>query len=416
MIPELNDLKVIDLHTHLYPASFGTPSAGDKDGLMLWGIDELLTFHYIAAEFFRITPRDEIAPADFFALSKSDQADRIWQALFVDRTPNSAACRGAVHALTALGLDPCAANLTGIRSWFSDQDPDAHTDRVMEMAGVEKITMTNDPFDDNERERWLNGARPDSRFDPVLRIDPLVCSWPAAAEKLTEWGYECRVDFGGGTFDAVKRFLSDWIDRMNPVYVACSLPPTFSYDGPDDLSDAATNLRGAILPLLKDRGLAMGLMIGARRQTNPELGLAGDSLGVAEPHALARLARDFPNSRFLVTMLARENQHELISVARKFGNILPFGCWWFLNTPQLIREITDMRLELLGTSFVPQHSDARVLEQLIYKWSDARRIVGEALSDSYLKMSEAGREVRPDEIERDCRLLFRDNYLSFIQT
>jgi hypothetical protein len=58
-------------------------------------------------------------------------------------------------------------------------------------------------------------------------------------------------------------------------------------------------------------------------------------------------------------MLARENQHELAVAARKFGNLMVFGCWWFVNNPSLITEITRMRVELLGTSFIPQHSDAR---------------------------------------------------------
>jgi len=36
---------VCDLHTHLYPPAFGK--------LMLWGIDELLTYHYLIAESIR---------------------------------------------------------------------------------------------------------------------------------------------------------------------------------------------------------------------------------------------------------------------------------------------------------------------------------------------------------------------------
>src|SRR5712692_6531632 len=35
----------IDIHTHLFSPSFGK--------LGLWGIDELLTYHYLEAEFFR---------------------------------------------------------------------------------------------------------------------------------------------------------------------------------------------------------------------------------------------------------------------------------------------------------------------------------------------------------------------------
>ncbi len=72
----------------------------------------------------------------------------------------------------------------------------------------------------------------------------------------------------------------------------------------------------------------------------------------------------FPDTKFIATVLARENQHELCVLARKFRNLHIFGCWWFLNNPSLIDEMTRMRLELLGLSFTPQHSDARVLDQL----------------------------------------------------
>ena len=35
---------------------------------------------------------------------------------------------------------------------------------------------------------------------------------------------------------------------------------------------------------------------------------------------------------------------------------------------------------MLGTSFIPQHSDARVLEQLIYKWRNTRRTLAPILA------------------------------------
>ena len=48
---------IVDMHAHLYPPAFGTPSGGasgecDPSGPMLWGVDELLTYHYLIAEVF----------------------------------------------------------------------------------------------------------------------------------------------------------------------------------------------------------------------------------------------------------------------------------------------------------------------------------------------------------------------------
>jgi len=116
----------------------------------------------------------------------------------------------------------------------------------------------------------------------------------------------------------------------------------------------------------------------------------------------------------IVTMLARENQHELCVTARKFGNLLVFGCWWFVNNPSLIEEITRMRIELLGTSFVPQHSDARILDQLLYKWDHTRAVLARVLTDKYADLVAAGWPLAPSDIERDARLYLRDNFRRFV--
>ena len=156
------------------------------------------------------------------------------------------------------------------------------------------------------------------------------------------------------------------------------------------------------------------MMIGSRRGVNAELRDAADTGGLADIRAVTSLCQRFPNNRFFVTMLARENQHELAVAARKFGNLMPFGCWWFLNNPSLIDEITRMRIELLGTTVIPQHSDARVLDQLIYKWDHSRTILGRVLTEKYQDLTAAGWPLTKAEIERDARQFLQDNFLIFL--
>ena len=136
--------------------------------------------------------------------------------------------------------------------------------------------------------------------------------------------------------------------------------------------------------------------------------------GSGKTTVLAHLCRDFPDAKFLVTLLSRENQHELCVAARKFGNLMPFGCWWFLNVPSIIEEMTRERLELLGTSFIPQHSDARVLDQLIYKWRHSRHVLAKVLTDKYTDLAQTGYDVTPRQIQRDVALLLRDNFRQFV--
>ena len=412
----LDDQPTIDVHTHLYPPAFGTPvdnasGRADPQGLMLWGIDELLTYHYLVAEVFRVVPADELPYERFWALTKREQADHIWSHLFEERTPMSEACRGVITTLNRLEFDPRSESLGSIRTWFAEQDPNSYIDRVLQLANVEKIVMTNAVFDDNERARWLSnpGIGSDSRFSAVLRIDPLLVDWPDACQKLREWGYDAEPALWGKAREEARRFLRDWLDRMRAIYIAASLRPEFRY--PDGPSRAV--LDGVILPVCEERGIPLALMIGSRRAVNPELRDAGDASGKADALSVAKLCAAFPRNRFLVTMLSREDQHELAVVARKFGNLMPFGCWWFLNNSSLVEEITRMRMELLGTSFIPQHSDARVLDQLVYKWDHSKRIIARVLTDRYDDLAAAGWKSGPRDIANDARMLMKDNFLTF---
>ena len=386
---------ITDLHTHLYAAPFAN--------LLLWGIDELLTYHYLIAEVLRVAP---FTPDAFYKLAKTEQADLIWEQLFVQRAPLSEACRGIVTVLNKLGLDPAANDLRGYRAWFREQSVERYVDRVFEIANVRSVTMTNDPFDDQERPVWERGYAGDVRFQAALRIDPLLNDWPNAAKKLAAWGYKVDDNLSDTARAEVRRFISDWLQRMDARYCAVSLPPDFAY--PDD-SPRSAIIRDCVLPAAREHDVPFALMIGVTRQVNPALQLAGDGVGKADLAGLQQLCAENPENRFLCTMLARENQHELAVMARKFPNLTIFGCWWFLNNPSLIDEMTRMRVELLGLSFIPQHSDARILEQLIYKWAHSRDVIGRVLADKFADIARAGRPVALAEIERDVARLLDTN-------
>lgn len=415
---------VVDLHTHLYSPAFGTPVASasgqtDPKGLLLWGVDELVTYHYLVAEVFRVVPASQMPYEQFWKMSKRQQADHIWKNLFVERSPVSEACRGVLTTLQRLGFDLSSRTLDEARRYFAAQDVSRHIDKVMQVAGVERLTMTNEVFDENERGRWL--ANPDiasdERFRAVVRIDLMLRDWPAAAKKLTQWGYPAAAVPDDASIQQARRFLSDWIDRTKAIYLAVSLPPTFRYPAGDAPTDRAgqTLLEKAVLPICAERGLPLAMMIGATRGANTGLRDAGDALGQADVTSVIDLCSQFPQNKFMITMLSRENQHELCIAARKFGNLMLFGCWWFLNNPSLIEEMTRMRIETLGTSFIPQHSDARILEQIIYKWHHSRIVIGKVLTDKYADLLATGWKLTEDEVKKDVDRLLRSNFLGFLK-
>ena len=90
------------------------------------------------------------------------------------------------------------------------------------------------------------------------------------------------------------------------------------------------------------------------------------------------------------------------------------GSWWFCNNPSLIDTITRMRLEMLGTAFTCQHSDARVLEQLLYKWRHSRAVIAPVLAEQYRKLIAAGWELRAADVQRDVHLLFGGAFEAFL--
>jgi len=61
----------------------------------------------------------------------------------------------------------------------------------------------------------------------------------------------------------------------------------------------------------REKGIPFALMIGVHRQTNPLLKLAGDSVCKSDVPSVERLCYRNQHNKFLVTMLSRENQHEL---------------------------------------------------------------------------------------------------------
>lgn len=396
----ISTAPVVDLHTHLFAPQFGD--------LSLWGIDDLLNYHYLIAELFRYS---RTTPAEFWRMEKRVQADLIWQTLFVENTPLSEATRGVIAVLSTLGLNTRAEDLSEAREFFRSQKPEDYLERVFDVACVSDIVMTNDPLDEAELKVWNGDEKIDSRFHAALRLDRILNGWTDAVPLLNKQGYEVSANLDERSISETRRFLDDWIARMKPLYLGVSLPDDFAF--PED-SPCGKLIKEAVLPTCKEHNISLALMIGVRRRVNPALKLAGDGLGRADVSAVTRICEENPDVKFLATFLSRENQHELCVAARKFSNLMPFGCWWFLNNNSIISEITRERFEMLGTSFIPQHSDARILDQLIYKWKHSRRAVSDALFDSYKGLLQDGRQITRAEIKRDAEKLFSENFRSWV--
>jgi hypothetical protein len=227
---------------------------------------------------------------------------------------------------------------------------------------------------------------------------------------LRAWGYKTSASLSPATILAARRFLSDWTARLMARYVMVSLPPDFAFPSKNI---SAQLIERVILPHCREFNLPFALMPGVKRAVNPGLRLAGDGQGLTNLDALSNLCAAYPSNKFLATVLARENQHELCVLARKFRNLHVFGCWWFTNIPLLVEEMTRLRLELIGLSCTPQHSDARVLDQLIYKWRHSRQVLSKVLAEKYTALAQTGWTFTRQELERDVKNLLGGEFERF---
>jgi hypothetical protein len=410
--------------------------------------------HYLVAEYF-ITAPANITPDSFYKLTKQAQADLIWKALFVDRLPVSEACRGVLTTVKKLGINDIR-NLDEIRKFYAAyrdrgiEGAEEFSEAVYKLAGIRYAIMTNIPFNSSEAQFW----KPDrveysTRYRSALRVDPLL-----AGDRKT---IEASLQAGGYplTTEGAKQYLRDWCDVMKPEYLMASTPHDFvlkegtlsgiqdkivnveamkvpgafaialsatdascspqEEDTPSVIDENSDFLSQVLMKVCEERDLPLALKIGAHRGVNARLQAAGDGVvAFADAGVLARLCARFPKVRFLATFLSRNNQHEACVLASKFRNLHIYGCWWFCNNPSMIHEITQMRVEMLGTAFTAQHSDARVLDQLVYKWSHSRAVIATVLVQEYTKLIETGWKPTRAEIRRDIRRLFGGSYEEFM--
>src|SRR5204862_7717943 len=149
----------IDIHTHLFSPAFGK--------LGLWGIDELLTYHYLEAEFFRSS---NTTPEQYWKLSKRERADAIWRALFVENSPISESTRGIIAVLHAFDLRTDASALEEAREFFNAQSIEQHIRSDFEIAVVSDGVMTNDQLDLEDQSVWQQSYQDQAQLHSVLML------------------------------------------------------------------------------------------------------------------------------------------------------------------------------------------------------------------------------------------------------
>ena len=400
----LRTVRVIDMHTHLFPKCFGE--------LFLYDVDDLLTYHYLIGE---ALVASRMPYEKYWTMSKKEQADFIWKTLFIDNIPISESARSILTIFQAENLDINRKDINYFRNYFKSVNIDYYIDRVFKIVNLDYVVMTNDPFNKYEEDVWDNSSINDERFYSSLRLDVLLNEPDEAFKKLNDKGYLIHMESGkltDSSFVSIKQFLNDQISAKKSLYCAVSLPPTFSMN---DGSIRSQIIEKSVLPCCREKSIPVALMIGVKRNVNKRLIYAGSVPGKADMKPLYYLFSKYPENKFLVTMLSDENQHELTACGRIFNNMMIFGCWWYLNNPSIEEKLTEIRLEMLGSNFIAQHSDACILGQLISKWQHYKQIIGDVLYKKYACLVDSGYNLTDDRINEDVYNLFGGNFTKIIK-
>ncbi|MCB4755541.1 MAG: hypothetical protein LHV69_00665 [Elusimicrobia bacterium] len=266
---------------------------------------------------------------------------------------------------------------------------------VFRLAGVEWVSMTNNPFDNDEWSLFNKTTWDKKHFRPSIRLDDVFLTSQPVNSALKK---KKRTDKG------LMEYLSKTTSSVQPLYFALSA----TWDQLHALKRDKFFCT-SLLPFLAERQIPLALMLGVKRQVNPLYGLGGDGLVGDDLRVLEDLLSQYAENKFLITTLSRSSQYPLLVLAKNFQNMRIFGFWWFLNIPSIIRETLTMRLELLGSSFIGQHSDARVLEHLIYKWIHFKKILKDVLIEHYAKLCQVNWPLTREGIRQDVYNILRGN-------
>ena len=383
----INSTPIFDLHTHLFPPK--------HEGYFLLGFKNLLNYHYLIAELLTAT---NIDASTFYSYNDEKKASIIWNELFEKRTPVSEACAGVLSILKELNIE---INNKSFLSICDEYDKKIQSDKnIFELSNVSSLVMTNNPFDLDEWSLFNTNDWDKKIYLSSLRLDDLILEYEETLKKAK--------DQISNQDNIIVTYLEKCYSQSNPVYAAVSLNlETFHKISHDSLWKD-------ILVWLENKNLPLSLMLGVKRAVNKDFGLAGDGIGDINLKELSNLCNLFPKNKFLVTCLSLNDQHELAVLARKHPNLKIFGFWWFMNQPTIIKQILKMRIDMLGFSFIPQHSDARVSDQLIYKWSHFKKILHPILLEYYQDLLDKNFPISENILQRDIDNLLCGNAKKYL--
>ena len=376
----VNSTPIFDIHTHLFPSKF-------KKYYNV-GLIKLLNYHYLKAELFSL---GNIKIKNFNNLDDNKKANIIWDNLFLNRYPISTATQGVLRILKIYGVEDVNQKFDKIlkitnENQLSEED-------IFKITNINQVVMTNNPF--NSEEKKILNLNKDSKYLPSIRIDDLFMKPKSKNEHLNSWYLSGQ--------EKIKKAIKEIkiiIQTNKPSYFSLSTENFKEFENEFFFKN--------FLSLLKENKTPMMLLIGVKRGVNKLYNDAGDGIGTMNLDYLEKILIKFPRNKFLVSCLDYRDQFKLSVLARKFQNLKIVGFWWFNNNESIIENLLKQRFELLGDNFIVQHSDARIIDQLVYKWLDFKSIYIKVMVEKYQKLLSLGYKIKATDLERKINFHFEE--------
>jgi glucuronate isomerase len=388
---ELNDLVLIDPHTHINALNPASETLGD-----------ILGYHYYTELAHSAgMAKDQIEAPE---LDPKEKVGRLIENMGpIDNTVQSSWFVEMAQQL--LGFEGEQVTTDNWESLYDNASERMASDgwaaEVLEKSKLEAVFLTND-FDDS-LEGFDTGV-----YIPCLRTDDLVfhLAKPEVRERL-EKCTDVSLDGVSSLREAISKLFQHF--KSNGARAcAISLPPDFA---PTSVSEAragnalqdvlekgvnasAPNCRAisnfvfwTLAENCVEHAMPFDLMIGVNRGVYSDGVFQGQDLYDSRVSLIQyrELFNAFPTVTFPISVLASVTNQELTSYAWIFPNVVTNGHWWYSNTPTFIEHDAAARLEAVPrTKQIGYYSDMYKLEFALPKFNMYKRILAKILAARFV--------------------------------
>jgi len=388
---QLDELVIIDPHTHINPLQPASTSLAD-----------ILGYHYYTE-----LAHSAGMPKDQIEEDGLDPKEKVGR-LIANFGPIENTIQYSWFVEMAQALLDWDQDTIDMSNWEQLYDSAAEkmasetwSQEVLDRSRLSAVFLTND-FDDP-----LEGFDTDV-YIPCLRTDDLVfhLAKPEVRKRLqaaTDVALSCAATLK----EAIGKLFTHF-KAHNVRACAISLPPDFAPE-PISMNRAETAI-GAILEKGVDAGaqqeraisqfvfwtlaelcaqhdLPFDLMIGVNRSVYSAGVFQGQDLYDSRVSLLQyqRLFNAFPQVTFPISVLASVTNQELASYSWIFPNVVTNGHWWYSNTPTFIEHDAAARLEAVPrTKQIGYYSDMYKLEFALPKFRMYKRILAKILAERFV--------------------------------